>query len=145
MSIYLILFILLVIVICTFGPFDRVPDQQSTSIASTKGFDVINETSNLTLIATSISGRFQSSFPPLVNIPAGGRDHFEVIREAFSRNSAFVSYNAVHADNRRVGTIDIEFVSYNLISGGIFATLIGPISYSKNFSGTAIYIANKDL
>ncbi|SDT29699.1 hypothetical protein SAMN05444162_3724 [Paenibacillaceae bacterium GAS479] len=143
MSTYLILFILLVIVICNFGTFDCVLNQQS-SIALTKGFDVINETSNLTFIATSISGRFQSSNPPLVNIPAGRSDHFEVIREAFSRNSAFVSYNAVNPANRIVGTIDIEFISYNLISGGINALLIGPISYTKNFSGTSIYIANKN-
>ncbi|OXM16040.1 hypothetical protein [Paenibacillus herberti] len=76
---------------------------------TTEGFTVFNNTTNLSLVATSYTGDFQSPKPQLNTIAAGDTFNYEVVTEFGSIEDGSAKYNVVNSSNQVVGTLSCTF------------------------------------
>ncbi|SDS49763.1 hypothetical protein SAMN05444162_1601 [Paenibacillaceae bacterium GAS479] len=116
----LVLFILLVIVTCAVNTENTVrippPDDGSSSITSTRSFDIINETRNTTFDRISISGYVARPYPMRM-IPPGGQVRFDVTSYTFVRTTGTVNYIGLQNNNQTyVGGLTFTMVSLGGIS-----------------------------
>ncbi|OXM17080.1 hypothetical protein [Paenibacillus herberti] len=112
-SVILILFILLVIFTCTFskgtgGGIDE-PDDDSSTILITKGYEIFNGTNNIRLNVTSISGEIGD--PPSSSIIFPGGVIRFVMTATRNVTRKYVTFDARNAGDVRikVGELDTVF------------------------------------
>ncbi|MCM3746063.1 hypothetical protein M3223_01705 [Paenibacillus pasadenensis] len=112
LGVILILFILLVILIPIFCPFENnLIANQARSI----GFNVNNEIGSYDLAARSLGGDFEPPAPILHTIPSRKSYNFQVLADGNTPTSAFVNYN-IDFRGQIAGTVTIMmtviYVSY---------------------------------
>ncbi|OXM16777.1 hypothetical protein [Paenibacillus herberti] len=152
LGIILILFILLVIVTCTFSIGSNRPayiefDDESSSITDTRVFNIINNTSSLTLNVVSIVG--PSSWPtPSIIVPNGGVTSFYVSSNGFNTTRAEVRLNVNSANRVSVGGLQCTLVNLNSQDKAYFSnvSITTPIraapqqsQYPENIAKLTIY------
>ncbi|OXM13361.1 hypothetical protein [Paenibacillus herberti] len=128
MGIILVLFILLVIVTCAVNTVNiPPPDDGSSSITATRGFDILNNTQNITFDRVSIEGSVAQPYPMSL-IPPGVEIHFN-LTSSFTRSTGTVTYIA-SVNNQYVGGLRFSMVSFagintyfsDVITNGAFDT-----------------------
>ncbi|OXM15320.1 YjcZ family sporulation protein [Paenibacillus herberti] len=151
----LVLFILLVIVERLFQKSNLQGDYVQITERSI-GFNVLNSTSEYTLIATELTGSFESPAPPLHEIGPGSRYNFQVTSNKAPNcgllyecdGRAVARYDIVSRTNDIVGTVEfIMHVIPNGIGNGLLprsaATVTDPFQYRRG--DTFVEIQNPSL
>ncbi|SDT44767.1 hypothetical protein SAMN05444162_4337 [Paenibacillaceae bacterium GAS479] len=106
LGIILILFILLVVVIGSFPKAQKL--NETSSVVSTAGFIVRNNTFYYTLVLTGLEGETQ--LPEIIFMPPGGSVRFEVPSRAFQTTRANIEYTVL-GDYGELGKLTFTLVN----------------------------------
>ncbi|MCM3748283.1 hypothetical protein M3223_13055 [Paenibacillus pasadenensis] len=133
MGLILVLFILLVVALaCTSISSSSNSD---IGIAGTTGFTVYNDTQSYDLVATSLTGNFESPFPSLHTILPGRSYTFQVLERGSNPSSAQASYS-IRSQGQSVGTAEIRMLLTPYRLYGLFYIYVAD-SFAAVQSGVA--------